>query len=362
MLFTCGSRSCAAKKPASRKTVKRANKSFGVDLHCHVHTPAADELAKQANTPASDWSSRYKDPRTQAHQQKLRAELDRKLTSIEQRLSDMNKMSIDVQAISTSPLQYYYELDADLGRRISRTINERIAEITASNPQRFAPLATLPMQSPELAVAELEYTMKKLGFKGIEVGTNVNGLEIADPRYEKLWATAEALGALVFLHPAGFTDPSRISKHFLANVVGNPLDTTIAISHIVYGGVLERYPKLKIVAAHGGGYIGHYPARMDHAYRVRPECHDFISKPPSHYMKKIYFDTMVFSHTQLEHLVNLWGADHVVIGTDYPYDMGYYKPVEFVNASKKLTRAEKDAIIGGNAAKLLKWKLPKKAR
>jgi aminocarboxymuconate-semialdehyde decarboxylase len=98
---------------------------------------------------------------------------------------------------------------------------------------------------------------------------------------------------------------------------------------------------------------------MDHAYRVRPECHDFITKPPTHYMKKIYYDTMVFSHAQLEHLVNLWGADHVVIGTDYPYDMGYYKPVDFVNASKKLTRKQKDQIIGGNAAKLLGWKVPK---
>ena len=175
-------------------------------------------------------------------------------------------------------------------------------------------------------------------------------------------ARCEELGAMIFLHPAGFTDTSRISKHFLANVIGNPLDTTLALNHLVFGGVLERHPKLKFVAAHGGGYAGHYPARMDHAYRVRPECHDFITKTPNHYMKKFYYDTMVFSHTQLEHLVNLWGADHVVIGTDYPYDMGYYKPVDFVNASKKLTRKQKDQIIGGNAAKLLGWKVPKKAR
>ena len=190
----------------------------------------------------------------------------------------MNKMQIDVQAISTSPLQYYYALDAELGRKITRTINERLAEITATHPDRFAPLATLPMQSPELAVAELEYAMKKLNFKGIEIGTNVNGLELADPQFESVFARAEELGALIFLHPAGFTDPRRISKHFLANIVGNPLDTTLALNHIVFGGVLERHPKLKFVAAHGGGYAGHYPARMDHAYRVRPECHDFITQ------------------------------------------------------------------------------------
>jgi len=362
MLFTCGSLSCAAKKPVSRKTVAKANKSFGVDLHCHIHTPAADLIAQKADSPAADWAAQYKDPRTKAHQQKLRAALDRKLTSVEQRIADMNKMQINVQAISTSPLQYYYGIDADLGRQTSRLVNERLAEITATHPDRFAPLATLPMQDPSLAIAELEYCMKKLGFFGVELGTNVNGAELSDPKFEKLFAKLESLNAMIFLHPAGFTDPRRISQHFLANIVGNPLDTTLALNHIVFGGVLERHPKLKFVAAHGGGYAGHYPARMDHAYRVRPECHDFITKTPAHYMKKMYYDTMVFSHTQLEHLVNLWGADHVVIGTDYPYDMGYYKPVDFVNASKKLTRKQKDQIIGGNAAKLLGWKVPKKAR
>ena len=171
MLFTCGSLSCAAKKPASRKTVKTAgaaNKSFGVDLHCHIHTPEADTIAQQSDKPASDWAAQYKDPRTKAHQQKLRAELDRKLTSVSQRIADMNKMQIDVQAISTSPLQYYYGLDIDLGRKISRTINERLAEITATHTDRFAPLATLPMQDPKSALAELEYCVKKLGFYGIE--------------------------------------------------------------------------------------------------------------------------------------------------------------------------------------------------
>jgi len=211
----------------------------------------------------------------------------------------------------------------------------------------------VPLQAPELAVAELEYCMKTLGFRGLEIGTNVGGLELSDSRFEAFFARAEELNAVIFLHPSGFTEPRRLTQHFLTNVIGNPLDTTVALAHIVFGGVLERHPGLKFVAAHGGGYMGHYPARMDHAYKVRPECHDHITRPPSYYMKKIYYDTMVFSHEQLEHLVNLWGANHVVIGTDYPYDMGYYKPVDFVNKTKVLTRAQKTAIIGGNAARLL---------
>jgi aminocarboxymuconate-semialdehyde decarboxylase len=356
MLFTCKPHSAAAVRPASRKVVKRGRKSLAVDLHCHIHTPAADELAKQAMAPGVDQMARYGDPRTIAQQRKLRAELDRKLTSIDQRIADMDRMGIDVQAISTSPLQYYYATEPEVGRRICRTINDRLAEITAAHPDRFAPLGTVPLQEPRLAVVELEYCMKKLGFRGMEIGTNVRGVELSDSRFEALFAKAEALGAVIFLHPVGFTEASRLTRHFLTNVIGNPLDTTVALSHIVFGGVLERHPRLKFVAAHGGGYLGHYPARMDHAYRVRPECHDFITRPPSHYMKKIYYDTMVFSEAQLRHLVNLWGADHVVIGTDYPYDMGYYKPVDFVERATGLTRAQKDAIIGSNAAKLLKLK------
>ena len=352
MLFNCAPHGGAASGTTRRKVVKRGNKSLAVDLHCHVHTPAADEMAKKGDRPA-DVTARYGDPRTIERQKQLRIELDRKLTSVEQRLADMGRMGIDVQAISTSPMQYYYGLDTDLGRQTSRIINQRLAEIVASHPDRFVGLGTVPLQVPELAVAELEYCMKSLGFRGLEIGTNVGGLELSDSRFEAFFARAEELNAIIFLHPSGFTEPRRLTQHFLTNVIGNPLDTTVALAHIVFGGVLERHPGLKFVAAHGGGYMGHYPARMDHAYKVRPECHDHITRPPSYYMKKIYYDTMVFSHEQLEHLVNLWGANHVVIGTDYPYDMGYYKPVDFVNKTKALTRAQKAAIIGGNAAMLL---------
>jgi len=353
MLYSCASHASATANTKSRKTIKVKRKSLSIDLHCHVHTPSADDIARQSASSNASPTARYGNPRTEAQQKKLHQDLLKKLTSIEQRITDMDKMDIDVQAISTSPLQYYYGVETDLGRKVARTINERLAEVTASNPDRFAPLGTLPMQEPELAVQELEYCMKKLSFRGIEIGTNVGGVEIADPRYEKMWARCEELGAVVFLHPIGFTSPQRLTQHFLTNVIGNPLDTTVALAHIVFGGVLERYPKLKIVAAHGGGFLGHYSARMDHAYKVRPECHDFITHPPSYYMKKIYYDTVVFSQHQLEHLVNTYGSNHVVIGTDYPYDMGYYKPVDFVEAAKKLTRAQRDQIIGGNAAKLL---------
>ena len=353
MMFTCAPAGSASHASSRRKLVKRGNKTLSVDLHCHVHVPEAAEVAKQTAVPSPDPLVQHGSQRTADRQKWQNEHIHEKATSTELRLKEMDKMGIDVQAISTSPSHYYYRIEPELGRKTSRIINERLASIVDSHPDRFVALGTVPMQDPQLAIAELEYCMKELGFKGLELGTNVRKKELADPVYEKFWAKVEELGALIFLHPAGFTDTSRLKEHFLTNVIGNPLDTTFALTHIVYGGILERYPDIKFVAAHGGGYLGGYPARMDHAFNVRPECHDFIKKTPRHYMKKIYWDTMVFGQEQLEHLVKLWGADHVVIGTDYPYDMGWYKPVAFVEKNKALSRKQKDQIIGGNAAKLL---------
>jgi predicted TIM-barrel fold metal-dependent hydrolase len=215
MLYTCAPHTAAAANPKSRKTIKVKNKrkAISVDLHCHIHTPPADDIAKQTAGAGASPTARYGNPRTEAQQKKLHDELLQKLTSVEQRIKDMDRMDIDVQAISTSPLQYYYGVETDLARKIARTINERLTEITETHPDRFAPLGTLPMQEPELAVQELEYCMKKLNFKGIEIGTNVGGVEIADARYEKMWARCQELGAVVFLHPIGFTSPQRLTQH-----------------------------------------------------------------------------------------------------------------------------------------------------
>jgi aminocarboxymuconate-semialdehyde decarboxylase len=205
-----------------RKVVKRANKRLAVDLHCHVQTPAADEIAKQSTAPKRDAVEQHGSQRTADRQKALRAELDKKLTSVEQRLADMDRMGIDVQAISTSPSQYYYRIEPDLARQTCRVINENLAGMVQDNPDRFVALGTVPMQEPALAVEELEYCMAELGFRGLEIGTNVRKVELSDERYEKFWQKAEALGAVVFLHPSGFTDTSRLNEHFLTNVIGNP--------------------------------------------------------------------------------------------------------------------------------------------
>jgi aminocarboxymuconate-semialdehyde decarboxylase len=287
--------------------------------------------------------------------------INEQLTSVERRIADMDAMGVDVQAISPAPLQYYYSLDPELGRSAAQMINDRIATIAEQNSDRIVGLANVPMQSPEFAVAELERAVKELGLRGVEISTNVAGAELSEARFRKFFAKAEELDVVVFLHPSGFSDGRRLTDHYFTNVIGNPLDSTIAVSHLIFGGVLDDYPKLKVCVAHGGGYLAAYSGRIDHAHGARADCRRCIKEPPTSYLKRLYFDTVVFTEHQLEYLVRLYGSDHIVLGTDYPYDMGMYDPVGFVEGTAELTDADKSAIVGANAAALLGIKVPESA-
>lgn len=265
----------------------------------------------------------------------------------------MDGMAIDIQALSPAPLQYYYALEPDLGRTSARIINDHIAEIVDAHPDRFVGLGTVPMQEPDLAVEELDRAMSELGMRGVEICTSVVGEELSNDRFRKFFAKAEDLDALIFMHPNGFSDGARLSDHYFTNIIGNPLDTTVAVSHLIFGGVLDAYPNLKICVAHGGGYLPAYSGRIDHAHANREDCRRRIKEKPSSYLRKLYFDTVVFTEHQLEYLVSLYGSDHIVLGTDYPFDMGMDDPVGFVDGADALTASDKAAIVGGNAAQLL---------
>jgi aminocarboxymuconate-semialdehyde decarboxylase len=191
--------------------------------------------------------------------------------------------------------------------------------------------------------------------RGIEICTNVNGKNLTDPslKLDKFFARCEELGVVIFMHPLGYTQADRLTNHYFNNVIGNPLDSTVAVSHLIFDGVLQRYPKLKFVVAHGGGFIAHYWARMDHAWRARPDCRTIIKNPPSSYLEKFYFDSITFDPEMLKRLIEKFGADHVVLGTDYPYDMGEVDPLGLIKQVKRLPKAARDLIQGGNAARLL---------
>ena len=352
MMFTC-----AARASASTKVVRtRKGKSLRVDIHCHYLNPAVAVKVAPLDPTQHDPLFAFSNAATREVNARQVQERGPKLTSIETRLADMDRMGIDIQAISPAPNQVIYWSEAGLGTELARMVNNRLAEIVAAWPDRFVGLGTVPLQNADLAVAELDRCVKQLGLRGVEIIPNVNGVDLTDPRLnlEKFFARAEALGIVLFMHPLGFTQAERLRNHYLNNVIGNPMETTIAASHLIFDGVMDRHPKLKVVLPHAGGFLAHYWARMDHAHRARPDCRTVIKKPPSSYLKKMYFDTIAFDARMLRQMVDQYGADHVLLGTDYPYDMAETDPLGLIAKVPRLARAERELIEGGNAARLLK--------
>lgn len=356
MLYTC--HPAATLKPgvrraAARPTARRVASPV-IDIHCHIVSPAASQLVQRSGEVPDEPMLKFSNDATRAVGHAQTETVRPQLTSVDRRLADMDKMGVDIQAISPAPPQYFYWTSPELGRDAARLINDNIADTVARHPDRLVGLGTVPMQHPKFAVAELERLVRKLGLRGVELCTNVAGAELSDAKFRPVFAKAEELGVMVFLHPNAFTEGRRLSDHYFSNVIGNPLDSTIAVSHLIFGGVLDAYPKLKVCVAHGGGFLPAYAGRMDHAHGARSDCRLCIKKKPSWYLRKMFFDTIVFDESQLKYLVETYGSDHILMGTDYPFDMGMYEPVEFVNGTKSLSAADRQAILGGNAARLLK--------
>ena len=274
---------------------------------------------------------------------------------IEERLKGMDAQAIDMAVLSINP--FWYRKDRDTAAAIVKVQNEKLAELSASRPDRFAAFASLALQYPDLAVEQLDTAVKKLGLRGAAIGGSVAGEEFADPKFHPVWAKAEELGAVLFIHPQSTPE---LAKRFrgngwLSNTIGNPLDTTIALQHLIFEGTLDRFPGLKIVAAHGGGYLPSYAPRSDHACFVSPQnCNADIKlkKKPTEYLNQLYFDSLVFTPEALRHIVAQVGASQIVIGSDHPIPWSEH-PVDHIFATTTLSDDEKAAILGGNAARLL---------
>jgi aminocarboxymuconate-semialdehyde decarboxylase len=381
MMFTCVTPSCAdsrnhhrqapaprsadaksaaaARAPASTKIVRdRKGRSLRVDIHCHYQNPEVSAKVAHLNAGQYEPSGKFANALTREVNVKQIQDRGPKLSSIEVRLKDMDRMDIDIQAVSPAPNQCFYWTEPGFGLELARMVNDHLAEITAARSDRFVGLGTVPLQNADLAVAELVRCVKKLGLRGVEILPNVNGKDLTDASLglEKFFAKAQELDVVIFMHPLGFTHGERLMDHYFNNVIGNPLETTVAVSHLIFDGVMDRNPKLKIVLPHAGGYLAHYWARMDHAHRARTDCRTIIKKAPSSYLKKFYFDTITFDTSMLRHLIDQYGPEHVLLGTDYPYDMGEENPVRLIESVPRLARADKVRIMGGNAARLLKIK------
>jgi aminocarboxymuconate-semialdehyde decarboxylase len=328
-----------------------------VDVHAHVLLPAVE--AAVAGEPGlarqRELDLRGAGAESAAVNQEQLATLGPLLTDPAQRLAAMDRARVDVQVVSPMPL-YHYWADAALAERVTRLTNEGVAALVAAHPQRLTGLGTVPLQHPRLAVTELTRAVDELGLRGVQIGTSAGGRELADDALDGFWARATELDAVVFVHPWGCSLGERLDRYYLSNTVGNPVETTVALSHIAFSGLLDRHPGVRIVAAHGGGYLPTYLGRSDHAWQVRPEARR-CAEPPSAYLRRMWFDSLVYTPQALRHLVEAVGADRVVLGSDYPFDMGVLDPVDRL-AAAGLSPADERAIRGGNALALLGLPVP----
>ncbi|MEO8143536.1 MAG: amidohydrolase family protein [Betaproteobacteria bacterium] len=346
--------SCSPGADGSAATVKSRKKgSLKIDIHCHYLNKDVAAKVAHLNPGQYEPSITFANALTREVNVKQMQDRAPMLTEIAVRLKHMDRMGIDIQAVSPAPNQTYYWTEPGMGQELARAVNERIAQIVSRHPDRFVGLGTIPLQDPGLAVSELEHAVRKLGLRGVEINPSVNGKELTSSGLEKFFTAAEKLNAVIFMHPIGYTQGERLVDHYFNNVIGNPLETTVAASHLIFDGVMEHHPKLKVVLPHAGGYLAHYWARMDHAWKARPDCRTVLKKKPSKSLEKFYFDTITFDPGMLKQLIERFGADHVLLGTDYPYDMGMEDPVGFINKVVTLSNADKSRIMGGNAARLL---------
>lgn len=322
----CGSLGAQSKR---RQVIVGGRRVKAVDIHAHVIIPEATALMGVTTAP-TDAS-----------------------VMAPARFERMDEWGTDMQALSINAT--WYALDRDLATQVIKIQNERLAELCAKYPDRFVAFASVALQFPELAAEQLEEGVKKYNLRGAAIGGHVNGDELSAPKFDPFWRKAEELGCLVFMHPQGIPelDQRLKGRGGLTNVIGNPIETTIFLSHLIFDGTLDRFPGLKICAAHAGGYLPSYAARSDYGcVRFAGDC-NALKKHPTEYLRQLYFDSMVFTAEGLRHLIAETGVSQIMIGTDYPFPWST-TTVDHILKSPGLSDADKRAILGGNAARLLK--------
>ena len=327
--------------------------SLTIDIHSHVAVPEAAAFVAPHLDLSTIPLAHFASPETKALNQKQERDRVSRMTTYDERLADLDAMGLDMQLVMPPPPQCYYTVPLDIAVKAARMVNDGVAAYVAGKPDRFVALGTVPMPDGAEAATELERCMRQLKFKGVQILTNIAGKELSDPAFAPFWKKAQELNALVLIHPNGFTEATRLSRFYFNNVIGNPFDTTIALHYLIFDGVLERHPNLKILAVHGGGFLPAYAGRIDHAWGARSDVHGDLPNPPTSYLKKIYFDSVVFTPHQLAELVRLYGAEHIIMGTDYPYDMAEYDPIGHLASVDGFDAATIAAIAGGNAKRLM---------
>jgi len=323
-----------------------------IDVHAHALLPAVEELVAEDSRAqeARAQEAAFFGPASAGPMREMVARVAPLMLDLEARLAKMDAQGVDVQLVSTSPAHYHAWAPAELATTLARRIGEEIAALCERSP-RVVGLGYAPLQHPEVAERAVVEAVTELGLRGVEIPSHGGEIELGDPELDGFWAKAEETGALVFVHPWGCTLGLRLSRQFMSNIVGQPVENAVAISSLILSGLLERRPGLRILIAHGGGYLPFHPGRMDHGWAVRPEL--TTAERPSAALRRLYYDSLTFEPELLSTLVARVGADRVLMGSDFPFDMGCEDPVAHVHGAPGLSEGEREAILGATAARLL---------
>lgn len=277
------------------------------------------------------------------------------LWDIKKRKAAMDSLKIDIQVLSPVPNVFFYEYPADVSLNLTRAVNDGLSGVVNDNQDRFVGLCSVPLQEPSIAVKELERSIKTLGLKGVEIGSNINGMNLDDKSLWQFYEAAQNLDVPIMVHPNNVAGAIRLGKYHLTNLIGNPLDTTIAIASVIFGGVLEAFPRLRFFFVHGGGFIPYQIGRFDHGYEVRPEART-TSRMPGECAQLLYFDTILYSPQALEFLIRTHPSGRILLGSDCPFDMSDSDPVSRI-ARLEIDKDEIQKILCTNAMDFFRIKV-----
>jgi aminocarboxymuconate-semialdehyde decarboxylase len=325
---------------------------MNIDLHNHVVPPTVIDALKKDPTRYG-MSIEEKDGKRYFNSHGRPAELQAVFYDADAKVEWMDRNKLDIAAISVGPPIFFYWLSPEIGLEAAKLANDGIAQMVAKRPDRLRGMAHLPMQDPDAAIAELERVVKEYKFKAVEVGTSIEGVELANPRFRKVLKTIEQLGCFMFTHPYQCLAEGGMDEYYLKNFVGFPLDTTLMVAHLMYSGALDELKDLKILLPHGGGYVPYQIGRFIHGFNVRPEPKMKTRTSPADLLRRFYFDALTHDPQAARHLINMVGADRVVIGSDHPFDMGPPDLMGAIDAIPDLSASEREYVCGLTALSLL---------
>jgi aminocarboxymuconate-semialdehyde decarboxylase len=330
-----------------------ARSSPTVDLHSHViPRPMLDAIRQ---SPAT-WGARVESigaAERVVHAQGYAYPLAAEFFDPAAKIESMDRRGLDVSVVSPAPPTFFYWADGEVALAAARLVNDGIARMVAAHPTRLRGMATLPLQHPEMAIAELERAVQEHGFRAVEIGTSVEGAALAERRFRPVLRRCRELDVLVFAHPYYVGSKCGMESYYLTNLIGNPLDTTLMAANLMLGGALDELDGIKIALAHGGGFLPYQIGRLEHGYQVRPEARAGTRTRPFELLRRFHYDSMVFNPRALRYLVDLVGSDRVALGTDSPFDMAEEDPMAQIGAIPGLTPRERDDVCGRTALRLL---------